>query len=168
VVVDRVGAYMIGNLIISVIAGVTTFACLEAVRVPFALPLAVTVALTDLIPMVGATIGAAICVIVSAFTAGIWPQAVIVLAFFIAYQQLENYLIAPRVLRNSVDLSAVAVLLVALVGGTVLGLIGAVMAIPLAATVKVVLTPAVDAMDDPPGDGRGGPEEASTGYFGHG
>jgi predicted PurR-regulated permease PerM len=151
VVVDRVGAYMIGNLIISVIAGVTTFACLEAVRVPFALPLAVTVALTDLIPMVGATIGAAICVIVSAFTAGIWPQAVIVLAFFIAYQQLENYLIAPRVLRNSVDLSAVAVLLVALIGGTVLGLIGAVMAIPLAATVKVVLTPAVAAMDDVPG-----------------
>jgi predicted PurR-regulated permease PerM len=152
VVVDRVGAYMIGNLIISLIAGVTTFACLEAVRVPFALPLAVTVALTDLIPMVGASLGAAICVIVTAFTSGIWPQAVIVLAFFIAYQQLENYLIAPRVLRNSVDLSAVAVLLVALIGGTVLGLIGAVMAIPLAATVKVVLTPAVAAMDDPPAD----------------
>jgi predicted PurR-regulated permease PerM len=149
VVVDRVGAYMIGNLIISLIAGVSTFACLELVRVPFALPLAVTVALTDLIPMVGATIGAAICVIVSAFTAGIWPQAIIVLAFFIAYQQLENYLIAPRVLRNSVDLSAVMVLLVALIGGTVLGLVGAVMAIPLAATVKVVLTPTVDALHDP-------------------
>jgi predicted PurR-regulated permease PerM len=70
-----------------------------------------------------------------------------VLAFFIAYQQLENYLIAPRVLRNSVDLSAVAVLLVALTGGTVLGLAGAVMAIPLAAAVKVVLTPAITALD---------------------
>jgi predicted PurR-regulated permease PerM len=101
VVVDRVGAYMIGNLIISLIAGVSTFACLESVRVPFALPLAVTVAFTDLIPMVGATLGATICVIVSAFTADIWPRAVIVLVFFIAYQQLENYLIAPRVLRNS-------------------------------------------------------------------
>ena len=151
VVVAKVGAYMIGNLIISLFAGVSTFACLELVGIPFALPLAVTVALTDLIPMVGATIGAAICVIVSVFTAGIWPQAVIVLLFFIAYQQLENYLIAPRVMRNSVDLSAVAVLLVALIGGTVLGLVGAVMAIPLAATVKVVLNPTIAAMDEPGG-----------------
>jgi predicted PurR-regulated permease PerM len=150
VVVDKVGAYMIGNLIISLFAGVSTFACLELVRVPFALPLAVTVALTDLIPMIGATIGAAICVIVSVVTAGIWPQAVIVLLFFIAYQQLENYLIAPRVLRNSVDLSAVAVLLVALVGGTVMGLVGAIMAIPLAATVKVVLSPTIVDRAEPP------------------
>jgi predicted PurR-regulated permease PerM len=151
VVVDKVGAYMIGNLIISLFAGVSTFACLELVGIPFALPLAVTVAITDLIPMVGATLGAAICVLVSVFTAGIWPQAVIVLLFFIAYQQLENYLIAPRVLRNSVDLSAVAVLLVALIGGTVMGLVGAVMAIPLAATVKVVLNPKIAALDEPPG-----------------
>jgi predicted PurR-regulated permease PerM len=81
-------------------------------------------------------------VVVALFTAGIWPQAVIVLIFFVAYQQLENYLIAPRVLRNSVDLSAVAVLLVALVGGTLMGLVGAIMAIPIAATIKVALTPA--------------------------
>ena len=66
VVVEKVGDYMIGNLIISLFAGVSTFACLELVGVPFALPLAVTVALTDLIPMIGATLGAAVCVIVSA------------------------------------------------------------------------------------------------------
>jgi len=150
VVVDKVGAYMIGNLIISLFAGTATFACLELVRVPFALPLAVTVALTDLIPMVGATLGAVICVAVSALAAGIWPQAIIVLIFFVAYQQLENYLIAPRVLRNTVDLPAVAVLLVALVGGTVMGLVGAVMAIPVAATVKVVLTPQIAALGEPP------------------
>jgi len=149
VVVDKVGAYMIGNLIISLFAGVATFACLELVGVPFALPLAVTVAVTDLIPMIGATLGAVICVAVSAFAAGIWPQAVVVLLFFVAYQQLENYLIAPRVLRNTVDMSAVAVLLVALIGGTILGLAGAIMAIPLAATVKVVLTPTVAALREP-------------------
>jgi predicted PurR-regulated permease PerM len=90
VVTDKVGAYMIGNLVISLIAGAATFVCLEVVRVPFALPLAVTVAVTDLIPMVGATLGAAVCVIVAAIAAGVWPQAVIVLLFFIAYQQLEN------------------------------------------------------------------------------
>ncbi len=150
VVVDKVGGYMIGNLLISLVAGVSTFACLELVGVPFALPLAVTVAIADLIPMVGATLGAVICVAVSAFTVDIWPGAVIVLIFFVAYQQVENYLIAPRVMRNTVDLPAVAVLLVALIGGAVLGLVGAVMAIPVAAAVKVLMSPTIAAMHDPP------------------
>jgi predicted PurR-regulated permease PerM len=141
VLVDKVGGYMIGNIIISLFAGVSTFVCLEILRVPFALPLAVAVALTDLIPMVGAMLGAVICVVAAVFTVGVWPRGVVVLAFFIAYQQVENYLIAPRVLRNTVDLSAVAVLLVALIGGTVLGLVGAIMAIPIAAAVKVVMSP---------------------------
>ncbi|WP_412741665.1 AI-2E family transporter [Krasilnikovia sp. MM14-A1004] len=150
VITDKVGAYMIGNLLISLIAGVATFACLELLRVPYAAPLAVTVALTDLIPMIGATLGAAICVLVALGTSGVWPQAVIVLLFFIAYQQLENYFIAPRVLRDSVSLSAVTVLLVALAGGTLLGLVGAVMAIPLAATAKVLLSEALpDAEREP-------------------
>ena len=150
VVVDKVGGYMIGNLLISLVAGVSTFVCLELVGVPFALPLAVTVAIADLIPMVGATLGAVICVAVSAFTVDIWPGAVIVLIFFLAYQQVENYLIAPRVMRNTVDLPAVAVLLVALIGGAVLGLVGAVMAIPVAAAVKVLMSPTIAAMHDPP------------------
>ncbi len=150
VVVDKVGAYMIGNLIISLFAGVSTFLILEILQVPFALPMALLVAVTDLIPLIGATLGAAFCVLVTMFTADIWPDAVIVLVFFIVYQQVENYLIAPRVLRNTVDLSSVSVLLVALIGGSVLGVAGAVMAIPIAATVKVVLTPALTAMHEPP------------------
>ena len=149
VAVDKVGGYMIGNIIISLCAGVATFICLELVGVPFALPLAVTVAVTDLIPMVGATLGAVICLAVSVLTVAIWPDTVIVLLFFIAYQQLENYLIAPRVLRNTVDLSSVAVLLAALIGGAVLGLVGAIMAIPVAATIKVVSTPTIAAIHAP-------------------
>jgi predicted PurR-regulated permease PerM len=141
VAVEKVGGYMIGNIIISLIAGAATFACLEALRVPFALPLAVTVAITDLIPMIGATLGAVVCVTVAVLTGGVWPDGVLVLAFFLLYQQVENYLIAPRVLRGTVNLSSVGVLLVALVGGTVLGLIGAVIAIPIAATVKVAVSP---------------------------
>jgi predicted PurR-regulated permease PerM len=154
VVVDKVGGYMIGNIIISLFAGVSSFILLELVRVPFALPLAVAVAIADLIPMIGATLGAVICVVVSVFTVDIWPAAVIVLLFFIAYQQLENYLIAPRVLRNTVDLSSVAVLLAALIGGAVLGLVGAIMAIPVAATVKVVMSPMLPTADQQhlPGD----------------
>ena len=143
VVVDKVGGYMIGNLIISLFAGVSTFICLEIVRAPYALPLAVTVALTDLIPMIGATLGAVVGVVAAVFTVGVWPRAVVVLLFFIAYQQVENYLIAPRVLRNTVNLSSVGVLLAALIGGTVLGLVGAIMAIPIVATVKVVMSPAL-------------------------
>ncbi len=150
VVVAKVGGYMIGNIIISLVAGVSTFICLEIVRVPFAVPLAVTVALTDLIPMIGATLGAVICVVAAVFTVGIWPRSVIVLLFFIGYQQLENYLIAPRVIRNTVDLSAVVVLLAALAGGAVLGLIGAIMAIPVTAAVKVAMSPAIAAKRGPP------------------
>ncbi len=147
-VVQKVGGYMIGNLIISLFAGVSTYICLRLLGVPFALPLATTVAITDLIPMIGATLGAVICVGVAVFTVDIWPAGVVLLLFFIGYQQLENYLIAPRVMRDTVDMSAVAVLLVALVGGTLLGLVGAIMAIPLAAAVKVILSPAVDRMYD--------------------
>jgi predicted PurR-regulated permease PerM len=150
VVVDKVGGYMIGNIIISIFAGVASFVCLFAVGVPFALPLAVFVAITDLIPMVGATIGAVGCVIVALLTVGLWPGAVVIAIFFVLYQQLENYLIAPRVLRNTVDLSSVAVLLAALVGGAVLGLVGAIMAIPIVAAVKVLMTPMVDALNEPP------------------
>ncbi|MBN1174977.1 MAG: AI-2E family transporter [Micromonosporaceae bacterium] len=148
VVVDKVGGYMIGNLIISLFAGISTFVCLSLVGMPFALPLAFFVAITDLIPLVGATIGAAGCVLVALFTVDLLPHALIVLIFFVAYQQLENYLIAPRVLRNTVDLSSVAVLVAALIGGSILGAVGALAAIPVAAAIKVLMTPIVPELDE--------------------
>jgi predicted PurR-regulated permease PerM len=146
VVVDKVGAYMIGNIIISMVAGVSTFVCLQVLRVDYALPLALAVAIADMIPLIGASLGAAVCMLVTVFTADLWPTAVIVLIFFVVYQQVENYLIAPRVLRNTVDLPALAILLTALIGGSVLGLVGALMAIPIAAAVKVLLSPTIAAM----------------------
>ncbi len=150
IVIDKVGAYMIGNLIISAIAGAATFIALEALRIPFALPLAVWVALTDLIPMVGATLGAVVCVIVAFATSNLWPQTILVIAFFALYQQAENYFIAPRVMRNSVEMPAVAVLLAALLGGSVLGLVGALMAIPIAAAIRVIAAPMIRARDEEP------------------
>jgi predicted PurR-regulated permease PerM len=152
VVIDKVGAYMIGNLVISAIAGVTTFFALWALNV-----------LTDLIPLVGATIGAVVCTIVAAATSPLWPTALLVAAFFVLYQQLENYLIAPRVLRNSVDMPSVAVLLAALLGGSVLGLVGALMAIPVAAAIKVIATPMMRARDAGDVAGRGMTVEAAQG-----
>jgi predicted PurR-regulated permease PerM len=138
-VVDKVGGYMIGNIIISVIAGVASLIAFTLLGVPFPVPLAFVVAICDLIPMIGATLGAVIGVTVALFTTDIWPTTVLVAAFFVAYQQLENYLIAPRVLKTTVELGAAAVLIAGLIGATVLGLVGALMAIPVAAAVNVLL-----------------------------
>jgi predicted PurR-regulated permease PerM len=138
-VVDKVGGYMIGNIIISLIAGVVAFIAFTILGVPFAVPLAFVVAICDLIPMIGATLGAVIGVTVALFTTELWPTTVLVAAFFLAYQQLENYLIAPRVLKTTVELGAAAVLIAGLVGATVLGLVGALMAIPVAAAFNVLL-----------------------------
>jgi predicted PurR-regulated permease PerM len=137
-VVDKVGGYMIGNIIISLIAGVASYIAFALLGVPFAVPLAFLVAICDLIPMIGATLGAVIGVTVALFSTDL-VHTVLVAAFFVAYQQLENYLIAPRVLKTTVELGAAAVLIAGLIGATILGLVGALMAIPVAAAFNVLL-----------------------------
>ena len=156
VMVDKVGSYMIGNLLISLVAGLAAFAAFVALSVPFAVPLAFVVAVCDLIPMIGATLGAVVCVAAALLTTDLWPTTVIVAIFFVLYQQVENYLVAPRILRQTVSLSAAAVLLAGLIGGTVLGLVGALMAIPVAAGLKVVLGERLQARDTSEPD-AGGP-----------
>jgi predicted PurR-regulated permease PerM len=155
VMVDKVGSYMIGNLLISLAAGLAAFVVFTALGVPFAVPLAFAVALCDLIPMIGATLGAVAGIAAALLTTDLWPTTVIVALFFVGYQQLENYVIAPRILRHTVSLSAAAVLLAGLIGGTVLGLIGALMAIPVAAGLKVVLAERLQARDTAESDGGG-------------
>jgi len=137
-VVDKVGGYMIGNIIISLVAGVASFIVFTLLGVAFPVPLAFVVAICDLIPMIGATLGAIIGVAVALFSTDL-VRTVLVAAFFVAYQQLENYVIAPRVLKTTVELGAAAVLIAGLIGATVLGLVGALMAIPVAAAFNVLL-----------------------------
>ena len=137
-VVDKVGGYMIGNIIISIIAGLASLIAFSLLGVPFPVPLAFVVAICDLIPMIGATLGAIIGVTVALFSTNLL-HTLLVAAFFVAYQQLENYLIAPRVLKTTVELGAAAVLIAGLIGATVLGLVGALMAIPVAAAFNVLL-----------------------------
>jgi predicted PurR-regulated permease PerM len=137
-VVDKVGGYMIGNIIISLIAGITSWIAFQLLGVPFAVPLAFVIAICDLIPMIGATLGAIIGVTVALFSTDL-VHTVLVAVFFVAYQQLENYLIAPRVLKTTVELGAAAVLIAGLIGATILGLVGALMAIPVAAAFNVLL-----------------------------
>jgi predicted PurR-regulated permease PerM len=161
VMVDKVGSYMSGNIAVSLIAGVAAFIALTALGVPFAVPLAFLVAVTDLIPLIGATLGAVICIAVALFATRLWPTTVLVLVFFVLYQQIENYLIAPRVMRGQVQLSAPAVLLAGLIGAAAMGLIGALMAIPIAAGIKVLLSERLQARDaGDTGDTGGGREDA--------
>ena len=132
-----IGGYVTGNLTISLIAGVVSTLVLLVVGVPFAVALGLLVAILDLIPLAGATI-AAILVTTVAFldstTAGI-----IVLVFFVVYQQLENHVLQPIVYGRTVQLSPLAVLISVLIGAELAGVIGALAAIPVAGTIQVVL-----------------------------
>ena len=152
VMVDKVGSYTVGNLLISLVAGLASFALFAILGVPFSVPLAFVVAVCDLIPTIGATLGAVICVLAALLTTELWPTTVVVAIFFVVYQQVENYFIAPRILRTTISLSAPAVLLSGLIGGTALGLIGALMAIPVAAGLKVVLGERLQARDSADAD----------------
>lgn len=145
-ILTRVGGYVAGALSIAAIAGVTTFVLLLVVGVPYPLALALLVALTDLIPLVGATIGAAIITLV-AFTVSV-QVGVIAAAYYLAYQQLENYVLYPRIMKRSVDVSPAATVVAVLVGGSLLGVLGALLAIPIAAGVQLVLREVVAPRQD--------------------
>jgi len=134
----RVGGYVTGNLIVSVIAGVTSFIALFTVGVPYAAALAVWVALTDLLPAIGALLGAAVAMAVAGFSGGI-GDLVTIGVFFLIYQQLENYVVVPRVMKGAIDMSVAAVLVAILVGNELFGLVGVLLALPIAATVQTVL-----------------------------
>ncbi len=110
---------------------------LFGVGIPFAVPLAVFSGLLGLIPAVGAYIGAAPAVIVGFFQDPL--TGVLILIYFIVYQQVENYVIQPRIMKNAVNLSPVAVVISTLVLGSLAGFAGAVLALPAAATMKVIL-----------------------------
>jgi predicted PurR-regulated permease PerM len=144
IMINKVGDYMIGRLAIGFIAGVVAFAALEALGVPYPVPLAIFIALLDLIPLIGHPIGSVAALLVALITKGLWPTTVLLLVIFVVYQQVENYFIGPRVLKHSVDISAAAVLLAALIGAAILGVIGALIAIPIAAALKVVLVQQID------------------------
>jgi len=134
---DKVGGYMLGNFLTSLIAGLGTWAWLEIFGVPYALLLGLLVALLDLIPVIGSTIGGAVVSLV-ALTVSL-PVAVATLVFYIAYRLAEDYLIVPRVMGRAVQVPAVVTVLAVLVGGALMGLIGALVAIPAAAALSLLL-----------------------------
>jgi len=133
-----VGNYVGGAFLQATIAGATTFIVLTILGVPFAAPLAVTVGLFDLIPLVGATIAAVLVGLVTVFHD--FPLATIVWAIWaVIYQQLENTIIQPQIQRRAVETHAFAVLVSVLFGATLFGIVGALLAIPFAASIQIAL-----------------------------
>ncbi len=139
--ISRIGGYVAGILTTASIAGMSALLFFTILGVfgpgiSFAVPLAVWAALAGLIPAVGAYIGAAPAVIVGYFQSGV--TGTLILIYFIVYQQVENYGIQPRIMKNAVNLSPAAVVVATLVFGSLGGFAGALLALPAAATIKVV------------------------------
>ena len=136
-VFDRVGGFMLGNLLTSVISAVGTYLWLVIFGVPYALLLALVVAVFDLIPMVGSTIAGVIVSLV-ALSKGL-PIGIATACFYIAYRFLEDYLLNPRVMKHTVKVTPGLTIIATLIGGSLLGIIGASIAIPIAATIHLLL-----------------------------
>jgi predicted PurR-regulated permease PerM len=134
----QVGGYVFGNLLISVICGTVTWAALYLLDVPYSLALAVFMAVFDIIPLVGATIGS-IVVIGAAFLLTGTTAGIVMFAIVMIYQQIENHVLQPLIYGRTSQLSSLTVLLAVLVGGAALGLVGALLAIPIAGTLQAVL-----------------------------
>jgi predicted PurR-regulated permease PerM len=133
-----INGYVFGNFVISVLAGLVTYVTLTILDIPFAVPLAILFAFFDLVPLVGATVGGILVGIVVAFVN--FPVALIVWAVvLIVYQQVENNLIQPYIYGRTVELHPLAVIVAILIGGSLLGILGALLAIPAAATVQSIV-----------------------------
>ncbi len=139
----RIGGYVSGAFVVASIAGVTSYVFLRIAGVPYSLALSLLVGLLALIPMIGATIAALVVSAIAFFESP--ATAVACLVFYGLYQQVENYFIYPRVMRRAIDVPAAATIMAALVGGALLGVVGALLAIPTAAgamlLVREVLIP---------------------------
>lgn len=129
--------YLSGNLLISLICGLLTYAVLAIAGVPFAGLIALFVAIVDLIPLVGATIGALVAAI-AGFIHSV-PAGIAVVIFFVVYQQLENHLLQPLILSRTVKLNPLTVLVSILLAAEMAGILGALLAIPVAGILQVIV-----------------------------
>ena len=131
----RMSGWLSAQLLLSAIIGIATFVGLTALRIPYALPLAIIAAVGELIPVIGPTVGAVPALIVAMLSSR-W-QFWSVLAFAFLLQKAENYFIVPRVMASKVSVSPLAVFIAFLIGASLLGVMGAILAIPVAAILQV-------------------------------
>jgi predicted PurR-regulated permease PerM len=140
---SAVSGYVAGAMTIAVIAGIATYIVLTILGVPFSGPLAVLAGLLSLIPMVGATIAAVLIGVVTLFED--FPTVTIIWTIWaIVYQQLENNLIQPQIQKRTVKVHPFITIVAVLFGGTLLGVMGAIVAIPVAASIQILLREYVD------------------------
>jgi predicted PurR-regulated permease PerM len=132
----RVGGYFMGQLTVATINGVLSYVMMKVVGIPYAAVLAVVVGVLGLVPMVGAILGAVLVVLVALFVST--TAALIVAGYYVVYQQVENYVISPRVMQRTVSVPGAVTVVAALAGGTLLGVLGALMAIPVAAGLLLI------------------------------
>jgi predicted PurR-regulated permease PerM len=137
-VYSAVAGYVAGNVLISVIAGLGAYVMMKILNIPFAVPLAVLVGLFDLIPLVGSTIAGAIVGIVAAIV-GFPGKLIAWVVYVIVYQQVENNVLQPVIYKRTVQIHPLLVIVAVLIGGTLLGVLGALLAIPIAATVQILV-----------------------------
>jgi predicted PurR-regulated permease PerM len=130
-IMRRVGSYAIGQVVVAAVNAFCAWIMMSIVGIPYAAVLAVAVGFLGLVPMVGATLGAVLVAVVALFADP--TKAVIALVYFIVYQQTENYLVAPRIMQRTVSVPGAVTIVAALIGGTLLGMLGALLAIPAAA-----------------------------------
>lgn len=135
-ILAKVGAYLGGALAIAVVAGLSSFVFLLILGVAYPYALAVLVAITDLIPQIGATLGAVVVSIVGFATS--LQAGIACVIFFVIYQQVENYLIYPTVMRRAVKVSDLAAIISVLVGVALMGVVGALIAIPVVAAIQLI------------------------------
>lgn len=132
-----VGGYVAGVFAVSVLAGVVSFVVMTILGIPFAVPLAVQMAFFAILPLVGSTIGAFVIGIVAALQG---PGTLLVWAiFWVVYQQTETHVLGPLVYRRAVDMSPALVILSVMAGATLLGVLGALLAIPATATIQILV-----------------------------
>jgi len=137
-ITEAISYSLLGNVAISVIAGAVVGVAAVIVDAPFPIVLAVIVGMLDLIPQVGSLLAAAIVVVIALAGAGAAAAAVLLVVILI-YQQVENYVIQPLVYRGAVELSAFATIAAVMAGGALMGVVGAIVAVPVAASLKIVV-----------------------------
>jgi predicted PurR-regulated permease PerM len=135
-IIGQVGRYMLGSALNASIAGLATYVWTAAWGIQYPAALGLLVALMDMIPVIGSTIGGAIVTLV-ALTVSV-PVAIATLAFYIGFRLTEDYLLLPNVMRHAVDVPPIVTVVAVLIGGSLLGIIGALVAIPIAAALKLI------------------------------
>jgi predicted PurR-regulated permease PerM len=140
-ILGRIGGYVGGALGIALCAGVSSFIVMLALGVPSPVALALVVMITDLVPVIGATLGA-IVVSAVAFAHDV-KVGIAIAVFYLIYQQVENYVIYPRIMKRSVDVSPAVTIIAVLLGASLMGILGALLAIPTAAAVQLIMVEVV-------------------------